>query len=108
MSSRTTKIQVQWKYADDFKRVYATHSFPMVTDYDARVVFGLIGPALQDQPEFTPKGEAKYEIEIVMPLPALKDLAIRLNNTLKDVESRLGEIKLPDIAKPKAEGQTLV
>jgi hypothetical protein len=95
MSSITGALQVEWKYSDDFKRVYMTNSWTMVTDYDARIVFGLVGPAMQNVAGFMPKGEGKYEIEVIMPLRTLKELAISLNNTVKDAESRFGEIKLP-------------
>jgi hypothetical protein len=95
MSSRTSKLPVEWKYSDDVKRVYASHTWAMVMDNDARIVFGLVGPAMQSEAAFMPKGEGKYEIEIILPLRTLKELAIGLNNAVKDAESRFGEIKLP-------------
>jgi hypothetical protein len=60
---------------------------------DARLVFGLIGPAMQNQATFNPKGEGQYEVEVILPLPALKEFAASLNNVLKDAEKRLGEAK---------------
>jgi hypothetical protein len=88
-------MRLEWKYADDFKQVYATNSFAIVLDYDARIIFGLAAPTMQSDPESLPKADGKYTVEVILPFRALKELAIGLTNAVKDAEMRHGEIKLP-------------
>jgi len=95
MSSKTGQMRVEWEYADDYKHVYATNSFTVVLDYDARIIFGSANATMQSDPESMPKAEGKYQVEVILPFRALKELAIGLNNTVKDAEMRHGEIKLP-------------
>jgi len=95
MSSKTGQMRLEWKYADDFKQVYATNTFTIVADYDVRILFGQADPKMQSDPESMPKAEGQYKVEIILPFRTLKELAIGLNNTVKDAEMRHGEIKLP-------------
>ncbi len=88
-------LRVEWKYAEDFKRVYATNSFNVVGDYDARIIFGLVSTVLQQDPNTMPKAQGEYNVEVILPFRALKELRDGLDKTVKDAEMRFGEIKLP-------------
>jgi hypothetical protein len=95
MSSKEGQVRLEWKYADDFKRVYATNNFTVIGDYDARIFFGLSSPVMQSDPTSMPKGGGEYKVEIILPFRALKELVINLNTMVKDAEARFGEIRLP-------------
>jgi hypothetical protein len=94
--SRTGALTPEWKYADDFRRVYATHSFNMVSDYDTRLTFGLINPILQQEPAtMMPKAQGEYKMEVILPFRALKELRDGLDRSVREMEMRFGEIKIP-------------
>ena len=95
MSTKEGQVRLEWKYADDFKRVYATNSFTILADYDARIIFGLSNPIMQSEAASMPKGVGEYKVEIILPFRTLKELVIGLDRMVKDAETRFGEIKLP-------------
>jgi hypothetical protein len=94
MSTKGGQVRLEWKYADDFKRVYATNSFNILAEYDTRIVFGLSNVILQSDATSMPKGVGEYKVEIILPFRALKELAISLSSMVKEAETRFGEIKL--------------
>ncbi len=95
MESKQGQLRIEWKYADDFKQVYTTNTFTMVGDYDARITFGLTNVILQQDPNIMPKAVGEYKVAVVLPFRALKELRDGLDRTVKDLEMRFGEIKLP-------------
>ena len=95
MSGKEGTLRIEWKYPDDFKRVYATNSFGVAGDYDYRIVFALARVVLQQDPNSMPKAEGEYLVEAVLPFRTMKELRNMLDDAVKNVEARLGEIKLP-------------
>ncbi len=93
--SKEATIRLEWKYSDDFKRTYATNSFGLVGEYDYRLTFGVSNIVLAEEPNATPKVSAEYRTEVILPFRALKELQILVNEAVKGVETRFGEIKLP-------------
>lgn len=87
-------VRVEWKYADDFKRVYATNTFGIAGEYDYRVIFGGPSIIMQQDASSTPKAQGEYKVEVILSFRAMKELRNSLDNTVKDIEMRLGEIKL--------------
>lgn len=88
-------IQVDWKEAPDFKRIYATNVFTAVVDYDFHMIFGVCNLALQAQPMMIPKANGQYLAEVILPLRSLKELKTIVDEALKQAELKFGEIKIP-------------
>ncbi len=95
MSSKEGSIHLEWKYADDFKRVYATNAFGIVGEYDYRLLFGGGNVLLQQDPNSIPKAQGEYNVELVFSFRTLKELRNMVDEAVKNVEMRFGEIKLP-------------
>ncbi len=95
MSSKETTIRLEWKYADDFKRVYTTNSFGIAGDYDYKLLFGLANVLMQEDPTAMPKAQGEYKVEVAIPFRAVKELRNLLEDAVKVIETRFGEIKLP-------------
>jgi len=96
MSGRQTgPIRIEWKYASDFKRIEATNIFGMGADYDFHLLFGVTNVVMGQDPGATPRAEGEYRAEIVMPFRTMKELRNLLDEGIKNVELRFGEIKLP-------------
>jgi hypothetical protein len=93
--SKEITIHVDWKYADDFKRVYATNAFGIAGDYDYKITFGVVNTVLQQDPTTQAKAEGEYTAEVTLSFRALKELRNALDEGIKAVEARFGEIKLP-------------
>jgi hypothetical protein len=91
----TGPIRLEWKYADNFRREYVTNFFGMVGDFDYRVIFGASGVLMQADPNAIPKAQGEYKFEAVMSFWVMKQLRNVLDEAVKNVEMRVGEIKLP-------------
>jgi hypothetical protein len=89
------QLRIEWKYAEDFKRVYVTNVFGIAGDYDYRVIFGAPNVIMQQDASATPKAEGEYKVEVFLSFRTMKELRNMLDNAIKDIELRLGEIKLP-------------
>lgn len=95
MSSKEGSIRIEWKYADDFKRVYVTNIFGLLGDYDYRLIFGVGNIVMQQDIQSMPKAQGEYKVEVNFPFRALKELKIIIDDAVKQAELRFGEIKLP-------------
>jgi hypothetical protein len=95
MSGKEGVLRIEWKYAQDFKSTYATNIFGIAGDYDYRLIFGGPSIIMQQDASSTPKAEGEYKVEVVLPFRTMKELRNLLDNVGRDVELRLGEIKLP-------------
>jgi hypothetical protein len=95
MSGKEGTIRVEWKYADDFKRVYVTNSFGVAGDYDYKLLFGATNVLMQEDPTTMPKALGQFKVEVSLPFRTLKELRNALDDAVKVVETRFGEIKLP-------------
>ncbi len=95
MSSKEITVRVDWRYAEDFKRVYATNSFGIAGEYDYRIIFGASNTVMQQDPTTAAKAEGEYKAEVILSYRALKELRNALDDGVKAVEARFGEIKLP-------------
>ena len=96
MSGRETgPIRIEWKYASDFKQVNITNVFSMAAEYDFHLLFGAANILMQQDPNSTPRVQGEYKAEIVMPFRTMKELRNVLDDAIKNVELRFGEIKLP-------------
>ena len=95
MSEKHVTMRPEWKYAEDFKRVYVTNSFGIAGDYDYRLIFGVPSIIMQQEVTSTPKAEGEYKVEVILPFRAMKELRNTLDETVKNIEMRFGEIKLP-------------
>jgi hypothetical protein len=94
-TTKEGQLRVDWKYADDFKRAYVTNSFCVGGDYDSRIIFGLSNIIMQQEATSMPKAQGDYKVEVILPFRALKELRNGLDEAIKGIETRLGEIKLP-------------
>jgi hypothetical protein len=95
MSTKEAAVRPEWKYTDDFKRVYATNTFGIGGDYDYRLLFGAANVMMQEDPQTMPKARGEYKVEVVIPFRALKEMKQLIDEAIKVVETRHGEIKLP-------------
>jgi hypothetical protein len=95
MSGKEGTIRLEWKYADDFKHVNATNTFGLAGDYDYRLVFGAVNVLLQEDPQTMPKANGEYKVEVVIPFRTLKEMKQLIDDAIRAVEMRFGEIKLP-------------
>lgn len=95
MSGKEGTVRLEWKYADDFKRVYTTNTFGIAGDYDYRLLFGFANVVMQEDPNTMPKARGEYKVEVVIPFRALKEMKRLIDDAIKVVETRHGEIKLP-------------
>ncbi len=97
MSSNTKEreVHLDWKYADDFKRAYVTHAFCVAGDYECRIFFGVNNVIMQQEAANMPKAEGQYKIEVILPFRALKEMKLTIDEFIKTIETRFGEIKLP-------------
>lgn len=99
MSGKEGSIRLEWKYADDFKRVYATNVFGIVGEYDYRLLAGVGNVMLQQDPDVMPKAQGEYKVELVLPFRTLKELRNMIDDAVRQAEIRYGEIKLPKKAE---------
>ena len=95
MSGKEGTIRLEWKYADDFKRVYVTNTFGIAGDYDYKLLFGIANVMMQEDPNAMPKAQGEYKVEAVIPFRSLKEMKELIDNAIRMVETRFGEIKLP-------------
>jgi len=95
MSGKEGMVRIEWKYAEDFKRAYVTNMFGIAGDYDYHLIFGAPNVMMQQDASSTPKAQGEYKIEAVMPFRTMKELRNLLDDTIRNVELRFGEIKLP-------------
>ena len=95
VNAKEGQLRVDWKYAEDFKRAYVTNAFCVGGDYDSRIIFGVSNIIMQQEPTSMPKAEGKYKLEVVLSFRTLKELKIAIDVAIKNIETRLGEIKLP-------------
>jgi hypothetical protein len=95
MSGKEQTIRLEWKYADDFKRVHATNTFGIAGDYDYRLLFGAANVMMQEDPQTMPKARGEYKVEVVIPFRSLKEMKQLIDDAIKVVETHHGEIKLP-------------
>jgi len=94
--SKQTTLALAWRYAADFRRVYATSTFSLIGDcFDSRIIFGLMSPVLKEDPAAAPLAEAVYQLEVILPFPTLKNLRTQIDGHIKAVERQFGEIKTP-------------
>jgi hypothetical protein len=95
MSGKEGVLRIEWKYAEDFKRTYVTNTFGLAGDYDYRLIFGGPSVIMQQDASATPKAEGEYKVEVVLPFRTMKELRNLLDDAIKHIELRFGEIKLP-------------
>lgn len=95
MSGKEVTLRLDWKYAADFKKVFATNTFGLLGDYDYRLVFGSADVIMQADANTAPKVQGDYKAEIVLPFRAVKELRNLLDEAVRNIELRFGEIKLP-------------
>jgi hypothetical protein len=95
MSGKGGTVRPDWKYVDDFKRVYATNIFGIAGDYDYRLLFGAANIMMQEDPTTMPKARGEYKVEVVIPFRSLKEMKRLIDDAIQVVETRQGEIKLP-------------
>jgi hypothetical protein len=88
-------IRIEWKYAEDFKRVNVTSSFGIAGDYDYHLIFGTPRVEMQPDSSTLPKAQGEYKVELILPFRAVKELRNLLDEGIKNIEMRFGEIKLP-------------
>ena len=50
---------------------------------------------LQEDPNTMPKAKGEYKVEVVIPFRTLKEMKQLIDDAIKAVEMRFGEIKLP-------------
>lgn len=93
--SKEATLRLDWRYAEDFKRAYVTNSFGIAGEYDYRLTFGVSDVILAAEPQGTPKVSAEYRVEVVLPFRAVKELRNLVDEAVKRIETRFGEIKLP-------------
>lgn len=99
MSER--QIPVKIRYAEDFKRVYATGAMGGFNGYDFRVSFFNDNVVTAEDPTATPSAIREMHVEVIMSPLAAKQLRNWLNKNIDDVEKITGEIK-----ETKTTGQT--
>ncbi len=95
MSGKGKLVGADWKYAEDFRRVHVTHVFGQATDYDYRLILGFFDAIKQQRPADPSEPKAEYKVELILPFRTLKEMRGVLDEAVKQVESRVGEIKLP-------------
>jgi hypothetical protein len=88
-------LDVNWKYADDFKRVYVSNAFGMIGDSDYRLFAALVSPVMQENPSKVPTVTGDVKVELMLPFPVLKTLRDLLDEDVKLVERRFGQIIVP-------------
>ncbi len=95
MSGKEVTLRLEWKYATDFKKAFATNTFGIAGDYDYRLIFGSADVVMQPDSSTAPKVQGEYKVEVVLPFRAVKELRNLLDDAVKNIELRFGEIKLP-------------
>jgi|SRR5208282_3250687 len=92
--AKQATLTVDWKYADDFRRIYATNVFGLAGDHDYRLFLGVTSPIMQTNPDSTPTAQGDYKVEVMLPFVVLKQMRNILDVGIKLVERRFGEITI--------------
>lgn len=50
---------------------------------------------MQQDPSATPKADGEYKVEVILPFRTMKELRNLLDDAVRNIELRFGEIKLP-------------
>jgi hypothetical protein len=100
MSVKEDLVRLEWKYAQDFKRVYATHTFAFGSDYDYHLMFGSTNAIMQQRPSTTPRAEGEYKVEVILPFRALKELRDRLDQAVKVLEQKFKQLQSSESNNP--------
>ncbi len=87
------RIPVKMKYAEDFKRVYATGAIGGWNGLDFRVAFFNDVINHPEDPSQPPTVTREIRVEVILSPVALKQLTKWLNQHLAEVEKIVGEIK---------------
>jgi len=95
MGTKEGVLRIEWKYAEDFKRIHSTNIFGLAGDYDYRLIFGGPNIIMQQDPSATPKADGEYKVEVILPFRTMKELRNLLDDAVRNIELRFGEIKLP-------------
>jgi len=87
------RIPVKIKYAEDFRRIYATGALGGFNGLDFRVSFFNDVVNHPEEPTQPPTVTREIKVEVILTPVALKQLTKWLNQHLTELEKVIGEIK---------------
>jgi len=93
MTMTEIRIPVKIKYAEDFRRIYATGALGGFNGLDFRVSFFNDVVNHPEEPTQPPTVTREIKVEVILTPVALKQLTKWLNQHLTELEKVIGEIK---------------
>jgi len=95
VQQRSGNLEIDWLPKEGLTPEYATHVFYLIDEFHATLTFGRTHPELQIKPMDTPRVRGEYFSQLQLPFRTVKELSIVLQEMVKQIEMKHGEIKLP-------------